>query len=95
VGQKRLDLRRPHVAEAPLIVCDTKRRSYFGPDAVVLPPDPISDLAQQTGLSVTHTDLRRCTGLSAGVILKGLILAAGLSYIDPRYSLLRQKKNIF
>jgi hypothetical protein len=29
----------------------------LGRDAVMLPPDAISDLVQQTGLSVTHGDL--------------------------------------
>ena len=43
----------------------------FGPDAVVLPADPVSDLVLQTGLSFTHTDFQRC---ACFLVLGGTII---------------------
>jgi hypothetical protein len=65
VGQEPLDLRRPHVAGVSLVVmqyeaADPVYVRLLGPDAIVFAPDPVPNLVQQTGLSVTHTDLRRC-----------------------------------
>ena len=68
----------------------------LGPDAIVFAPDPVPNLVQQTGLSVTHTDLRRCVcfpALGGTIINKCLIWRTGRSYSDPLYSLVTQKKS--
>jgi len=70
VSQECLDLRRSHVPGVSLVVMQHKASDpvhirLLRPDAIVLPPDPVPDLVQQTGLSVTNTDLRRCARFSA------------------------------
>ena len=81
-----LDLRCPHVAGVSLVVmqyeaADPVHVRLLRPDAIVLPPDPVPDLVQQTGLSVTHIDLRRCACFPAlgGIKHLGAVLAAQVS----------------
>ena len=76
VGQERLNLRGPHVAGVPLVVMqheapDPVHVRLLGTDAVVLSPDPVAELVQETGLSFTHTDLRRC---ACFLVLGGTII---------------------
>jgi hypothetical protein len=55
MGQKRLDLRRPHLGGLSLVMMrheapDPVHVRLLGPDAVMLAPDPVPDLVQQTGV---------------------------------------------